>query len=82
LNSIRKRLECAALVEDGRGPVFLKLDDWLEAKDGSSDLWLEDSNKVGGDGLSEVNNNQLQGNGSVRLFTDSFGKTEVGETLF
>jgi hypothetical protein len=56
LDFVRKELEGAALVRGGRGPMFLELNDWLEAEGGGGDLWLEDPNEAGGGGLGEVDN--------------------------
>jgi hypothetical protein len=54
--------------------VFLKLNNWLEAEGGGSDLRLEDPDEVGGGGFSEVDDYRLRGDWSVGLLTDSFGK--------
>jgi hypothetical protein len=54
LDFVCKRLEGAALVRGGGGPVLFKLNDGLEAESGSSDLWLEDSNKIGGSGFVKL----------------------------
>jgi hypothetical protein len=62
--------------------VFFKLNDWLEIESDSSDLWLEDPNKVGGGGFCEVNDNWLWDDGSVSLLIDLFGKEGAGKTLF
>jgi hypothetical protein len=59
LDFVRKGLKSAALVRSGVGPVFLKLDNRLEAEGGSGDLRLEDPDEVGGGGFCEVDNNWL-----------------------
>jgi hypothetical protein len=82
LDFVRKGLEGAALVRGGIGPVFLKLNDWLEAEGGGSDLQLEDPDEVGSGGFREVDNYRLRGNRGVGLLTDAFGKGGAGETLF
>jgi hypothetical protein len=82
LDFVRKGLKSAALVRGCVGPVLLKLDNGLEAEGGGSDLRFEDSDKVGGGCFREVDDDWLQGNGSVGLLADSFGEREVGETLF
>jgi hypothetical protein len=82
LDFVREGLEGAALVGGRVRPVFLKLDDRLESKGGGGDLRLEDPDEVGSGGLGEVDDDWLWGNGSVRLFTDSFGERGAGETLF
>jgi hypothetical protein len=82
LNFVRKGLEGAALVGGRIGPVFLKLDNRLEAEGGGGDLRLEDPNEIGGGGLCEVDDDRLRGNGSVCLLTDLFGEGGAGETLF
>jgi hypothetical protein len=71
-----------ALVGSCVGPVLFKLDNWLEAKGGGGDLWLEDSNEISGGGLGEVDDDRLRSNGSVSLLTDSFGEGGTGEALF
>jgi hypothetical protein len=70
------------LVRGGGGPVFFKLNDRLETESGGGDLWLEDSDKIDGDGFDEVNDDWLWSNGGVCLLTNSFGEGEAGETLF
>jgi hypothetical protein len=82
LNFVRKGLEGAALVGGGVGPVFLKLNDWLEAEGGGGDLRLEDPDEVGGGGLGEVDNDRLWGDRGVGLLTDAFSEGGAGETLF
>jgi hypothetical protein len=62
--------------------VFLKLDNGLKVEGGGSDLWLEDPNKIGGGGFCEVDDNQLQDNGSVGLLTNLFGERGASKTLF
>jgi hypothetical protein len=82
LNFVHKGLEDTALVGGSVRPVFLKLDDRLEAEGGGGDLQFEDPNEVGGSGFREVDDDRLRGNGSVGLLTNVFGKGEAGETLF
>jgi hypothetical protein len=82
LDFVRKKLKDAALVGGGGGPVFLKLNDWLEVKGSSGDLWLEDPYEVSSSGLSEVNDNWLWSDGGVDLLTNAFGKEGAGEMLF
>jgi hypothetical protein len=82
LDFVCEGLEGTALVGGGVGPVFLELDNRLEAEGGGGDLRLEDPNEVGSGGLGEVNDNRLRGDRGVGLFTDSFGKGGAGETLF
>jgi hypothetical protein len=74
LDFIYEGLEDTALVENGRGPVFFKLNNQLEAESGGGDLWLEDPNKVGDGGFCKVNNDWLQSNGIIGLLTNLFGK--------
>jgi hypothetical protein len=62
--------------------VFFKLNNRLELESGGGDLRLENPDEVSGGGLGEVNDDRLQGDGSVGLLTDSFGEGGAGETLF
>jgi hypothetical protein len=62
LNFVCEGLKGATLVRGGRGPVFLKLDDGLEAEGCGSDLQFEDPNKVGGGCFYEVNDDWLWSN--------------------
>jgi hypothetical protein len=62
--------------------VFFKLNDWLKAESDGSDFWLENPNEIGGGGFCEVNDDWLQGDESVSLLTNLFGKGGVGEMLF
>jgi hypothetical protein len=82
LDFICKGLESAVLVGSGSGPVFFKLNDWLETEGSGSDLQLDDPNKIGGGGFCEVNDNQLWSDRGVGLLTNSFSKKEASETLF
>jgi hypothetical protein len=82
LDFVCKGLKCAALVRGSSDPVFFKLNDRLESESGSSDLQLENPDKIGGGGLGEVDDNQLWGNRSICLLTDSFGKRGAGKMLF
>jgi hypothetical protein len=82
LDFVHKELKGTALVGSGRGPVFLKLDDWLKADHSGGDLWLKDPDKIGGSGFCEVNDDWLWGDGSVSLFTNSFSEGGAGKTLF
>jgi hypothetical protein len=82
LNLVCKGLEGAALVRGRVGPVFLELDDRLEAKGGGGDLRLEDPDEVGGGCFREVNDNRLRGDRGVSLLTDSFGKGGASEAFF
>jgi hypothetical protein len=59
LDFVYKGLKGAVLVRGGGGPVFFKLDDWLEAEGGGGDLWFEDPDEVGGGGFCEVDDYRL-----------------------
>jgi hypothetical protein len=82
LDFVCKGLKGTALVRGGGRPVFLKLDDGLEAEGSGGDLWLEDPNEISGGGFYKVNDDRLRSDESVYLFTDVFGKGWAGETLF
>jgi hypothetical protein len=82
LDFVREGLEGAVLVEGGIGPVFLELNNRLEAEDGGGDFWLEDPDEIGGGCFCEIDDNRLRGNWGVGLLTNAFGKGGMGKTLF
>jgi hypothetical protein len=71
-----------ALVGSGRRPVFLKLDNGLEAKGSGGDLRPEDTNEVSSGGFCEVDDDWLWSNRSISLLTDLFSERGANKALF